>query len=176
MHGGLLAHQFFNGVDLVESPRPEVLVVPCVLADGHREPDAVQLYHLLGPGGSEVSLLVEDVVEGQQPLVLFEQQAPAIQQHGGVHGRLATLAVRSQGHAGQHCGWQLAGGRGQLIDRQAAAGEKAGLFKKVCWRIAAEHQLGEDGQPSAQPGRPPADGDNSFKITAEIPNSGIDLG
>jgi len=105
-----------------------------------------------------------------------EKSVAAIKQNGGVHGRLAALAPGGQGHPGKHGGWQIAGCRSQLVDRCTAAGEEAGLFKEVCRRIAADDQLGEDGQPSAQPGRLPADGDDPFKIPAEIPDCGVDLG
>ena len=108
--------------------------------------------------------------------MLFEQQAPAIQQNRGVHGRLAALAVRRQRHARQHGGGQLAGGRGQLIDGRAAAGQKAGLFKKVGRRIAADGQFGKDREPRAQRGGAPAGGNNLFKVSGEIPDRGIDLG
>ena len=88
---GFLAHELFHGIHLVEPPRPEVLVVPGVLADGDGQPLAVQLHHLLRPAGRKVALLVEDVVEGQQPLVLLEEHAAAIDEdrrpsHAGFAG------------------------------------------------------------------------------------------
>ena len=70
----VLAHQLFHGIDGVEAARPEVLVVPGVLADGDGEANAVELDHLLRAGRRKVALLVEDVVKGQEALVLFEKQ------------------------------------------------------------------------------------------------------
>ncbi len=97
VHRRMLAHQLFHGIDRIEPPRPEVLVVPGVLADGNRQPHAVQFHHLLRSRRSKVTLLVEDVVERQQALMLLQQQAAAIQQNGGIHGRLARLILQPEG-------------------------------------------------------------------------------
>ena len=114
------------------------------------------------PRRSEVALFVEDIVEGQQALVLFEEQAATIEQNGGVDGRLSTLALCQQSHARQHGGRQLAGGRGKFIDGGAAAGQKAGLFQKVGRGVTAKGQLGKDGKPRALSGGAAADSDNFF--------------
>ena len=99
MHGGLLAHQLFDRIDGVQAALPEVLVVPGVLADGDGQPQAVQLDHLLRPRRGEVALLVEDIVEGQQPLVLFEQQAAAIEQNAALTAGFTDSATGSAGRA-----------------------------------------------------------------------------
>ena len=137
--------------------------------------------------GSKVALLVEDVVERQQALVLLEQQTAAIQQNGGIHGRLMTPAAKiifprsrllfcGKGHARQHGGRQIARCRGQLIDGRTAAGQEAWFFKEVGWRVPADDQFGKDGQPRAQCGRATAGGNDFFKISGEIPDRWIDLG
>ena len=108
--------------------------------------------------------------------MLLQQQVPAVQQHRGVHGRLARFASRGQSDAGQHRRGQVARGRGQLVHRGAAAGQKAWLFKKVGGRIAADGQLGKDRQPRAQSGGAAAGGNDLLQISGEIPDRGIDLG
>ena len=70
---GILAHELFHGIDRVEAARPEVLVVPCVLADGDGKADAFEVDHLLRRGGREVALLIEDIVKRQEALVLLEE-------------------------------------------------------------------------------------------------------
>ena len=172
----LLAHQLFNRIDGVEAARPEVLVVPCILADGNGQPQAVQLDHFLRLRRGKVALLVKDVVEGQEALVLFEKNAAAIQQNGGVDGWLSAFILGSQGYTRQHGGRQIASGLGQLIDGRAAASQETGLFQEVGGRVTAEGQLGKDGEPRALRGRAAAERDNLLKISGEIPNSGIDLG
>ncbi len=104
MHGRVLAHQLFHRIDFVEPPLPEVLVVPGVFADGDRQPHAVQLDHLLPLCRREVTLLVEDVVERQQPLVLLEHEVALVQQNSRIHGRLARATLSRQRHAGQNRG------------------------------------------------------------------------
>ena len=53
VEGGILAHQLFHRIDGVETARPEVLVVPGVLADGDGEANAIQLNHMLGRAGEK---------------------------------------------------------------------------------------------------------------------------
>ncbi len=121
--------------------------------------------------------------------MLFEQDAAAIEQNRGVDGGLFTPANSSlggawlgsltlcrQGHARQHGGGQVAGGRGQLIDGRAAASQETRLFQEVGGRVTAEDQLGKDGEPRALGGRATAGRDNLIKISGEIPDSWIDLG
>ena len=84
-------------------------------------------------------------------------------------------ASGGQRHARQHGGGQLARGCGQFVDGGAAAGEKAGLLKKVGGRIAADGELGENRQARAQIRGAAAGGDNFFQISGEISDRGIDL-
>ncbi len=86
----MLAHQLFHGIDRVEPARPEVLVVPGVLADGDGQANAVEFDHFLRAGGRKVALLVEDVVKGQQALVLLEQQTAAVEEDGGIERPACT--------------------------------------------------------------------------------------
>ena len=108
--------------------------------------------------------------------MLLQQQVAAIQQNRGVDGRLAASSLRRQRHARHHGGRQIACSRGQLIDRCAAAGQETRLFKKVGRRIAADDKFGENRQPRTLCGGAPAGGNDSFKISPEIPHRGIDLG
>ena len=118
-------------IDGVEAARPEVLVVPGVFADGDGEAHAVEFDDLLRTGGQEVALLVEDVVEGQQALVLLEEHVAAVEQDGGVDGGLAGLGPGGQRHACQRRRWT---GRAwprrvrRLLSRQRA--RKLGFSRK----------------------------------------------
>ena len=145
----MLAHQLFHRIHRVEPPRPEVLVVPGILADGNGQPDAVQFHHLLRPRRRKVALLIENVVKRQQTLVLFEKKPAAIQQNGGIHRRLAAFATGRQRHPRQNRGRKLARSSGQLIDGCPAASQKARFLKKVGRGIATDCQLGKNGQTGA---------------------------
>ena len=81
----MLRHHLFHRIDGVESPRPEILVVPRILADGNRQPHAIELDHLLRARRREVPLFVENVVERQQALVLFQQKLAPIQKNGRIY-------------------------------------------------------------------------------------------
>ena len=67
-------------------------------------------------------------------------------------------------------------GGSQLADRGTAAGEEAGFFKEVGGGIAADGELGEDGEARAQIRGAAAHGDDLLKISGEISDRGIDLG
>ena len=147
--GRILAHQLFQRIEGVETARPEVLVVPGIFADGDGEAQTVEFDDLLAAGGQEVALLIEDVVEGQQPLVLFKQDHALVEQDCGVHGRLAGVGRGGQRHACDNGGGKIARGGGEFIDGLAAASEEARFLKEVGGGIAADRQLGKDSEPSA---------------------------
>ena len=102
VQGGLLAHQLFHGIDGVEAARPEVLIVPRVFADGDGKAHAVQLDHLLRFGWRKVPLLVENVVERQEPFVLLKEQLSLVEEDCGVEGRLSILSVCRKCDAGEN--------------------------------------------------------------------------
>ena len=190
MHGRMLAHELFHGINGVEPPWPERFVVPGVFADGDGQANAVQLNHLLGLGWQEIALLIENVIEGQEPLVLFEKQLAPVEQYSGVEGGppphrrrpvagetgFSVIAPRRQRNACQHGRGQLARSEGQFVYSGTAAGKEALLLKKVGGRIAADGELGEDGEARTLLRRSAADSDDSFEISGEISNCRIDLG
>src|ERR1019366_1953030 len=85
------ADQFLHGIDAIEPPVPEALVVPGVLADGQSHLLAAKAEQLLALGRSKVAHLVEDVIGGQQHLRLDEFDASLAQQGGGVHHFFARV-------------------------------------------------------------------------------------
>ena len=174
--GGVLAHQLFQRIEGVEAARPEILIVPRILADGDGEPQTIELDDLLPARGQKVALFVEYVVEGQQALVLFEQDLASVEEDGGVDGRLAGIGRRGQRDACDHSGGQLLRGCGKFVDGSAAAREKTWFFEEVGGGIAADGQLGKNHKAGALTGGAPGNSDDFFKIAGEIPDRGVDLG
>jgi hypothetical protein len=121
----------------------------------------------------KVALLVEDIVEGQEALVLFEEQTTAIEENGGINGRLTRLRLGWQRHARQHGCRQIARGGGQFIDGCAAARQEAGLFQKVRRRITADGQLRKDRQPGALSGGAAAGSNNFSRFPVKSPTVGL---
>ncbi len=80
--GRALLHQLFDRIDVIEAILPEALVIPGVLANGERHRRAVEMAQALPRRGSEVSLLVEDVVVGQQHLRLHKLNVSVAHQGG----------------------------------------------------------------------------------------------
>ena len=140
-----------------------------------RQPHPVELNHFLRMGRREISLLVEHIVERQQALVLLQQKLSFIQQHRGIHRRFPRPGRRGQRHSGKNRRWQLARGRGQLVDCGAAAGKKARLLQKVGRRIAADGEFRENRQPRTLFRSPPAHRDDLFEIPGKVANRGVDL-
>ncbi len=126
-------------------------------------------------GRQEVALLVEDVVERQQALVLFEKDFTPIKQNRGIHGRLAGVGWSGQCDASDKRGGQFTRGLGKFIHSLTAAGEKARFLKKVGGRISADGQFREDGKSCALVGGATGKGKNFFEIAGEIPDRGVDL-
>ena len=108
--------------------------------------------------------------------MLFEQQMAVVDQDGSVEGRFAIRAAGRQRNARQDCSGQIESGGSKLVDCRPAASEEAGFLKEVGGRIAADGQLGEDGQARAQIGSPAAEGHDFLQISSEIPDRRIDLG
>ena len=171
-----LAHERVDGVDGVELARPEALVVPCVLADGDRERLAVDHGERLRNGGLEVTLLVEDVVEGQQHLLLDECDLAAGEKNGDVTDALAHWRVVGHDRADEERG--AAGGRGpggDLVDGLTGAGYEGGLFQEVGWRVAADGEFREDCEVSALFFRTGGVFENLVRVAGEVPHRRVDL-
>ena len=173
---GLLRHQLFHRIDCVEPARPEIFVVPGVFADGDGEPHAIEFNNLLLRRWGEIALLVEDVVEGQQPLVLFQQQLPPSSSTAaftaGLPGPGSRQGPRRPGPPSARSRVAAA----SFIDGQTAAGQEARFLKKIGWRIPADRKLGKHGEPRSVGGGALADCNDLFEIPGEIPDRGVDLG
>lgn len=99
-----------------------------------------------------------------------------VDEDGSVEGRFAIRAASRQRNASKNCGGQIKRGGSKLLNCRLAPSQEAGFLKKVGGRIAADGELGENGQPSAQIGSPAAEGDDFLQISSEIPDRRIDLG
>ncbi len=147
---GPLAHELFDGVGGVETARPEALVVPGVLADGDGEGLAVERGHVLGGGGLEVALLVEDVVEGQQHLCWVKRASPSTSRTATLRTCLPVVEPVALDGAAEDGGVARdRGPGGDVVEGLLGAGEEGLLFEEVGGRVAAEGELGEDDEVGA---------------------------
>jgi hypothetical protein len=81
--------------------------------------------------GSKVALLVEDVVEGQQHLVLLEEDLPFVEQNGRVDGLFAGAGRRGSATptrmaVGSAVACELVDGRGQRARKLGLSSRSAG--------------------------------------------------
>ena len=174
---GPLAHEFVDRVDGVEAARPEALVIPRVLADGDGEGLAVEHGEGLVGGGLEVTLLVEDVVEGEQHFLLEEGDAAVGEEGGDVARMLACgwVAFGGEGDAAENCG--AAGGGGcDLFERLLGAGEEGGFFEEVGGRVAADGEFGEDYKVGGLGGGTRGEVEDEAAVAGEVADGRVDLG
>jgi hypothetical protein len=75
----------------------------------------------LAARGSKVALLIEDVVKGEQTLVLLEKELALIEEDGGVEGGFAVVVIRFERDAGENGGWERCGCEGEFVDGGTAA-------------------------------------------------------
>ena len=171
----LLLHQVFDGVDGVETLRPEVLIVPGVLADRYGEAFSFEVDDLLAGGWGEIALLIEYVVKGQQHLMLLEENLALVHEDCRIYGGFAGVWRRGQSHADEDGGGQVGRSLTQFLKDRLAAGEEARLFNEVGGPVAAEGELGEDGETGAGARGSLAGAHDFSDIAGEVSDGGVDL-
>ncbi len=117
---------------------------PGVLADVQPEPPPGNPHRRDPIGGAEITLLVEDVVIGQEHLVDGRRDASVLEHTGGV-GDAATGNFAMAGMPDDH-GQPLRQAGGQLVDRSVAGGDKPFPQQQILGGIPAHEQLGGDEQ------------------------------
>ena len=69
------------------------------------------------PDTQDSALLIEDVVEGQQALVLLQEYVAAVEQDGGIHGGLAGIRGSGKRHTNDQRSGKNSSGFGEFVDR-----------------------------------------------------------
>ena len=137
-----LGDEFPDRVAPVDPVRPEILVVPDVLADGDAKPVAVERERRDVFGRLEIAVLVKHIVGRQQTF----RGAPddfAMLQHGGGIFQPAAGLLRIAVHvadAERH----RADARGGFGERGEIGVNEIGALEQVARRVAAEEQLGRE--------------------------------
>ena len=138
-----LRHEFRHRIAVVQPLRPEILVVPGVLADGYAEFRQIQRENVLRVGGLEVARLVEHIVGGEQHFSLFEEYAAVRDKCGAVRHRFAGVVLRPAYVADER--WQRNRFRQTCECLQVAFDERRALHQ-ILRRIAAETKLREQSE------------------------------
>jgi hypothetical protein len=104
-----------HGVTRIEALRPEMLVVPDILANRDAHAETAELMDAYGAARLEIARLVKDIVEGQEDLGVIKHYAAAHKQRRGVGDGLPLLCARGAyvAHQGGN-GGQLPGQPKQL--------------------------------------------------------------
>ena len=169
------AHQGLDRIGAVEPRRPEIGVVPDVLADGDPQGSPAERDGRDLGGRIEVAPLVEHVVRRQERLADDVRHPTAVDQRGAVVepvpvGRLAPL-----GEPHQRRGRPAGARRRQRVERGTRRLDEGGTLEQILGRISAERQLGEDGQRGA-PRLGRGQGlQHQTSVPVEVADGGIDL-
>ena len=144
--------QRLDRVGAVEPVRPEVGVVPDVLADRDAQAPAAKVDRRDLGRRLEVAPFVEDVVGGQQRLAHHRGDPAVLDQRGRVGdaapGRASRASAREIRPAARGAGRRpragvpRAGGRPcQRLQRRAGRGQEGRALEQVLGRVARERQL-----------------------------------
>ena len=135
---GELAHRVAG----IEALRPEVAIVPDLLAHGQPEAHAFEVEWLDAAAGLEVAVLVEDVVGRQQRLVVTPGDAAPVTERRGVEERVA-VAGGVRGHAADHEPEPVVGQRRDAREQVEIRADEALVVEQVARRVAGGRELGE---------------------------------
>jgi hypothetical protein len=108
--------------------------------------------------------------------VLLEENLALVKEDGGVDCGLAGAGRCGEGDADEDGSFKMRAGFAELFEDLLAAGEEAGLFEQVGGPVAAERELGEDGETGALGGGSFAGGEDFLEVAGEVADGGVDLG
>ena len=136
-----------------------------------------QAVQVLVLSGSKITLLVEDVVEGQEPFGLDELDPAVAQQRSRIHHLLARSGGR-RGDVAADDGQRPAGGGGggNLGDGLGGSRHERGLIQEIGRWITTNCQLRKHDHVRLGCRRLPRELDDFLRIPLKIPDRGVDLG
>src|ERR1700730_11442140 len=94
-------------------------------------------------GGAEIARFVEDVVGGQEHLVLAEHDLTALEDGSAVERALSSFRTRTRYVSAHDGGVKRGGFTGQPFQLGFAAFEKCGLLHQVARWISGEGEFGK---------------------------------
>src|SRR5258708_22272702 len=171
-YAGSLCSQFGDWVAVVASHRPEVLVVPHVLANRDAQLFVAEAEYFLFRGWLKIARLVEYIVGRQQHLALLEDNLAAAQQRGLIRYTAASpiLVFADVAHNGGPR--QL---RRQLLQFFLISIDEGRTLQQILGQVAANTKLGENGQVRSPSLGAFRQGKNACSIARKIADGGIEL-
>src|SRR5258708_15413910 len=138
--GSLLA-KFHHRITLVQARRPEVRVVPHILANGDAKFFVLEAVDHLLIGRLKVPRLVEYIVGRQQHLALLKDDSPSAQQRRFIGHGFARALLHTPGVADQARQRDFGGKRFQFIHVPV---QKSRTLQKILRWITAQAKLGKN--------------------------------
>ncbi len=167
-----LPRQLGDGVARIELLCPKVLIVPDIFADGDAQLSAVEGEQVLGMGGLEVAAFVEYIVGRQKHFALFEGHDAAGEQGGGIGDGLAGIVLCAADVAHNRRQGDVAG---KEVEFAGIALDERRALDEILRRIAAEAELGKDGEIGATGFCLGGECQDARGIAGEITDGGIEL-
>ena len=163
-----------GGIGAVTSFRPEILVVPDILADGDTEAlVAVGNDKVIGRR-FEIAILVEYIVGREQGLVADCSNGAVVEECGGI-GDVTSGACRVfSDEPNQHA--HGTGGGGEALKGEGILSNEFPFQHEVARRVAGEGEFREDHEIGAGIHSALVSGEDAAFIAGDIADRGVDLG
>src|SRR6266851_5400271 len=169
--GSLLA-QFHHRVALVQARRPEVRIVPHILANGDAQGLVLEAVNYLLIGRLKVPRLVEYIVGRQQHLALLKHNSASAQQRRFVGHRFARGILDAPSVADEA---RQRNFRRKFFQFIQVPVEKGWTFQKILRRITAEAELGKNSKVRSSLLGLSSQVQDASGIPQEIADGGIEL-
>jgi hypothetical protein len=139
----------FDGVLVIAAALPEVTIVPDIFADADPQAAALQVEDLRTVGGLEVAVFVEDIVGGQEGLVIGMADRAILHENGTVEERPSHVGGIEGGDADQH-GRASGEFGGDALELLRATLDEATAHQKIARQVSHEGQFGRDHEVGAE--------------------------
>src|SRR5690606_36414221 len=131
--------------------------------------------HLLLVRRCEIAPFVEDVVGGQQHLLLLKDDAAAGEHRGGIGSAPLAGVARPPDEADQKVDAEVAGFTGEPCQPFARTSHKRRNLDQIARRIPGERELGENRQIGARGGGAARSVEDEAGVSVKIPYGWVDL-
>src|SRR5262249_34445436 len=167
------ADERFDWIKAVKPPVPEMLVIPCVFADGQRHLVSTEWKNCLLRRWRKVARFIEHIVGRQQHFRLHERHLAVFQQRGRVHGRLAGLRVRRCYQPADHS--NATRFPRDVLNAFPVMSDERSALDEIAGRISAHRKLRKQNQARSVSLCAAGKRNDSCSVSGKIPDCGVDL-
>ena len=168
-----LPDEFLDRVTAIKPFRPEILVVPDVLADGDAEFAAIERKRGDAFGRFKIAVFVKNVVSREQAFVRAPDNFPVLQNGGGIAERASgTLGIFTNTTDAQ---WNGADAFGGFRECRKIGLNKIGAQEQIARRVATEKQFRCDDEFRAERAGFFITGDEFLPVRGKVADGRVEL-